>query len=224
MTSKVSRVIILAAGRGHQLDGINKILIKHPKTGMTIIDHAIEAFNGKIITVVVGFRAIQIMQKYPQLDYVINDDWALSNNAMSLGLALSEEPTYVISGDIFIDQDLIRELDECGSNIALTEFRENRTLTAIHCVLRGNMSIAEVYQGAVRDIAHPEAIGLFKISDAQLLKRWKKLCIRHGNLFVAQALPCDGEPVISVPLRNHLFKEINTHADYLRFIKECRSI
>jgi choline kinase len=220
--SKVSRAIILAAGRGHQLDGINKILIRHPVTGKTILDHAISAFTGKKITVVVGFRAVQIMQKYPELDYVINHDWALSNNAMSLGLALDTEPTYVISGDIFIEDDLIRELDECGSNLALTEHRENRTLTAIHCILRKNNTIEEVYQGAVRDMSHPEAIGLFKISDEELLQRWKHLCIRHGNLFVAQTLPCDGMPICSVPIKDHTFKEINTPADYLRFIQECR--
>ena len=199
MKSKIRRVIILAAGRGHQLDGINKILIKHPKTGSTILDHAISAFKEKKIIVVVGFRAIQIMQEYPQLDYVINHDWALSNNAMSLGLALEDEPAYVISGDIFIDEELIRELDEYGPNLALTEKRENRTLTAIHCVLRENESIEEVYQGAVRDVNHPEAVGLFKISDSELLKHWKQLCVRHGNLFIAQTLPCDGTPIYSVP-------------------------
>ena len=220
--SKVSRAIILAAGRGHQLDGINKILIRHPTTGMTILDHTISAFARKKITVVVGFRAISIMQKYPQLDYVINHDWALSNNAMSLGLALDNEPTYVISGDIFIDDNLIRELDECGPNLALTEHRANRMLTAIHCVLREDKTIAEVYQGAVRDMNHPEAIGLFKISDAELLQRWKHLSVRHGNLFVAQTLPFDGIPIDSILLKNHTFKEINTPADYLRFIQECR--
>lgn len=220
--SKVSRAIILAAGRGHQVDGISKVLIRHPVTGMTILDHVISAFHGKKITVVVGFRAIQIMQQYPQLDYVINHEWALSNNAMSLGIALDNEPSYVISGDIFIDSPLISELDECGPNIVLTEQRENRTLTAIHCILRENNTVAEVYQGAVRDINHPEAIGLFKISDAELLKKWKQLCVRHGNLFVAQALPCDGKPIDSVPVKDHTFVEINTPADYLRFIEKTR--
>jgi hypothetical protein len=95
-------------------------------------------------------------------------------------------------------------------------------LTAIHCILRDDNSIAEVYQGAVRDVRHPEAIGLFKISDTELLKKWKKLCIRHGNLFVAQALPCDIKPIDSVPVRDHTFVEINTPADYLRFMQEAR--
>ena len=55
------------------------------------------------ITVVIGFGALQIMESYPDLNYVINDNWATTNNAMSLGLALNQinSPTYVVSGDMF---------------------------------------------------------------------------------------------------------------------------
>lgn len=221
--SSVDRVIVLAAGRGHQLDGATKVLIRHPGTGKTILDHLIEAFAGKRITVVVGFRAIQIMEQYPKLDYVINHEWAVTNNAMSLGLALSDEPSYVTSGDIFFDRPLIEELDQAAPNLALTELRENRTLTAIHCALRDDGSISETYQGPVRDVRHPEAIGLFKITDRELLKRWKHLCIRHGNLFVGQALPCGGAPIFAVPRNDHAFVEINTAADYLRFLEQQRA-
>src|SRR6188474_1009762 len=99
----VNQAIILAAGRGHQVDGMAKVLIRHPTTGRTILEHAVSAFAGKRIVVVVGFRAIQIMESAPGLDYVVNHDWSLTNNAMSLGLALTDEPTYVVSGDIFFD-------------------------------------------------------------------------------------------------------------------------
>jgi choline kinase len=221
--SRVNRAIVLAAGRGHQLDGAAKVLIRHPATGRTILDHLIEAFSGKRIVVVVGFRAIQIMEQYPQLDYVINHDWAVTNNAMSLGLALDGEPSYVTSGDIFFDRALIEELDEAAPNLALTELRDNRTLTAIHCVLRDDGSISETYQGPVKDIRHPEAIGLFKMTDDELLRRWKHLSIRHGNLFVGQTLPCEGAPIAAVPRNQHPFVEINTPADYLRFLEQQRA-
>jgi choline kinase len=217
----VRQAVILAAGRGNQSDGIAKVLIRHPSTGKTILEHAVDAFAGKRVILVVGFRAIQIMEHQPQLDYVINHDWAITNNAMSLGLALTEEPTYVVSGDIFFDRKLIKRLDALEPNLVLTETRENRTLSAIHCVLRKDGSLAETYQGPVRDIMHPEAVGLFKISDKQLLQRWKRLCISHGNLFAGQILPCDGEPIFSVPLAGARFDEINTPTDYMRLIEQC---
>lgn len=219
----VNRAIILAAGRGNQVDGIAKALIRHPVTGRTILDHAIDAFAGKRVVVVVGFRAIQVMEARPDVEYVINHEWAITNNAMSLGLALTEEPTYVVSGDIFFYRSLIEELDTLGPNLALTESRENRAQTAIHCVLREELSIASTYQGAVKDVSHPEAIGLFKISCPNVLRAWKRDSIRHGNLFVGQTLPCDIAPIYATARGGHLFDEINTPTDYLRLIQRSRA-
>jgi choline kinase len=199
-----------------------KILIRHPRTGRTILEHAADAFAGKRIVVVVGFRAVQIMESAPRLDYVFNNDWSLTNNAMSLGLALEEEPTYVVSGDIFFDRDLVEHLDAAGPDLVLTESRENRALSAVHCALRGDGSVAETYQGPVRDTTHPEAIGLFKVSDRETLRRWKRLCIAHGNLFVGQTLPCDGTRIASSPRGAFEFTEINTPTDYLRLLERNR--
>lgn len=219
----VKQAIILAAGRGHQVDGLAKVLIRHPATGRTILEHAVEAFAGKRVVVVAGFRAVQVMESAPQLDYVVNHDWALTSNAMSLGLALGDEPTYVVSGDIFFDRDLVEHLDALGPNLVLSEARENRTLSAVHCVLRDDQSVAETYQGPVRSAAHPEAIGLFKVSDGDLLRRWKRLCIGHGNLFVGQTLPCDGATIAATPRGDFEFTEINTPMDYLRLMERKRA-
>ena len=218
----VSQAIILAAGRGHQVDGMAKVLIRHPRTGKSILEHAVEAFSGKRIVVVVGYRAIHVMESAPHLNYVVNHDWALTSNAMSLGLALEDEPTYVVSGDIFFGRELVDHLDGLGPNLALTEARENRALSAVHCILRDDQSVAETYQGPIRSIAHPEAVGLFKISDPDLLRRWKRVCTAHGNLFVGQTLPCDGAPISSTAVGDFEFSEINTPVDYLRFLERCR--
>ncbi|MBT5717854.1 MAG: hypothetical protein HOI70_13175, partial [Opitutae bacterium] len=108
-------------------------------------------------------------------------------------------------------------------DLVLTEKRENRTLSAVHCVLGQDERIVETYQGAVKDVEHPEAIGLFKISDYEILRKWKFTSVKHGNLFVAQTLPCDIQPIKSVPRNNHSFVEINTPEDYLRLLEEKRS-
>jgi choline kinase len=217
--SAVERVIILAAGKSLQLDGISKILIRHPADGRTILDWAIEAFAGKRITVVVGFRAIQIMQAYPDLDYIHNPEWALTNNAMSLGLALTEEPAYVVSGDIFIERRLIERLDRDVPDLVLTSRREKRSLSAVHCVLDDAGRVIEPYQGPVRDMAHPESVGLFKVSSPEVLRQWRRRCIEHSNLFAGQLLPCSPPCVQSVPLEDELFFEVNTPTDYMELIR-----
>lgn len=218
-----NRVIVLAAGRGFQLDGISKVLIRHPADGRSILQHIVESFDGKQITVVVGFRAVQVMEEFPGLDYVVNPDWAMTNNAYSLGLALNDQPCYVISGDIFLQKSLIERLDGAAENLILTDSRENRTLTSIHCRLDEHSNIVETYQGPVRSVDDPESVGLIKISDPDLLRRWKLTCLEHGNLHAAQSLSFDATtPIASVPLNDDPFVEVNTTSDYLRLIERCR--
>lgn len=219
----VENAIILAAGRSLQLDGKNKVLIRHPKTRKTILDYAIDAFHGKKITVVIGFGALQIMESYPDLNYVINDNWATTNNAMSLGLALNQinSPTYVVSGDMFFSPKLINEMDHAEGNLVLTHQRHNRMLTSIHCDVNRHGIVEETYLGPIRAAEHPEAMGLFKVSDMALLSQWHKQCLRYGNLYAAQTLPCQKTTALYAhDLGEHAFNEINTLADYWRLMQE----
>lgn len=222
--TKTDQVIILAAGKSLQLDGISKALLRHPVTGKTILDYAIAAFKGKKITVVVGFRAIQIMQAYPQLNFVYNPDWALTNNAMSLALALNDQPTYVLSGDIFLAPELIHRLDNMAADLVLTSAREKRSLTAIHCVMGAGQQIVETYQGPVRSISHPESVGLFKISSPAVLREWQRRCFVHANLFAGQLLPCEQAVIEAAELQDEFYFEINTPTDYMQLIAESRGL
>ena len=217
----VERAIILAAGHEVHLDGMCKSMLRHPATGKTIIQSAVEAFEGKHVSVVVGYKATEIMQSYPQLDYIYNPDWAISNNALSLSLALDERPTYVVSGDIFFGKSLIMELDQVAPNVVLCEARENRSLTAVHCMFEDQV-LVETYHGPVRDHDHPEAIGLFKVSSAPVLSLWKRHCQRHSNLFVGETLPCELAQIHRHDVGKHAFCEINTHNDYLNLLRETK--
>jgi choline kinase len=214
------RVIVLAAGQGYQLDGLNKCLIKDPADGRSILEKVVLAFPGAKITVVVGYRAVAIMQAHPQLDYVYNRDWAVTNNSYSLALALgSDEPCYVLSSDLVFEPALIRAMQAGPDNAVLTECRENRVLSAVNCAVDGTR-ITELYQGPLRRVSDPEAIGIYKISDARLVRAWRQNCLQHGNLFVGQNLPVHGDypKVETIALGQHRFWEINTPLDYLRLL------
>lgn len=216
------RAIILAAGQGTVLDGIVKCLIRSPKSGKSILEQQIEAFQGCKITVVVGYRAVEIMQLYPNLDYIYNPNWTLTNNAYSLGLALDESPCFVVSGDLMFKRTLIEDLKSLSPDIALVSPRENRTLSAINCMMTDNR-IMETYVGPLKEANHPEAVGLFKMSTLSLLRAWKENCLKHGNLFVGQTLPLGSS---QPPVHPHIlsssefFYEINTVFDYMRLLKE----
>ena len=110
------KAIILAAGQSVHLDGYHQLLVRDPKTENTILDGYIDIFGEKNITVIVGFRAIEIISKYPNLNYIYNKDWAVTNNSGSLGLIDNAEPGYVLSSDFFISLDLIDHMEQEGGN------------------------------------------------------------------------------------------------------------
>lgn len=219
------RVIILAAGQGFLLDGMVKCLVRAPHDGRPLLERAAEAFAGHKITVVVGYRAVAVMEAFPDLDYVYNPDWATTNNSHSLGLALNDEPAYVLSSDLVFEPGLIRELDAGAADLVLTERRENRILTSVNCALEGDR-VREFYVGPLRSPNDPEAVGLFKISDRTLLRQWKRNCLKHGNLFVGQNLPVGASEadIRAHDLGAHLFYEINSPADYLRALRTHRTV
>ncbi len=217
------RVIILAAGQGFGLDGMVKSLVRAPHDGRRLLERMVDAFKAHEITVVVGYRAVAIMEAFPELNYVYNADWATTNNSYSLGLALNEQPCYVVSTDLVFEPALVAELDCAAPNLAVTRCHENRIPTSVQCLLDGNR-IVEFYVGPLRHPGDPEAIGMFKISDPALLRAWRRNCLKHGNYFAAQNLPV-GEiaPIVAHDVGQHPFYEINNPVDYLRALRARRS-
>ena len=213
------RTIILAAGQGFQLDGCVKLLIRDPQSGNRIIDQYIKLFKRSNLTVVVGYKAIEIIQRYPDLTYVYNSEWKITNNSYSLGLALNGDPCYVLSSDLFVSQETIKILKDAKPNCILTENKENRELNSLNCMIKNDNQIAEIYQGPRRNIQDPEAIGIYKISDKNILESWKINCLRYGNLFAGQNLRFDLSFVYSVDKGSYAFNEINTVYDYINLIE-----
>ncbi len=215
------KVIILAAGQGFELDGYNKILIRDPLTGERIMDHYIRIFKGYDITVVVGYRAINIMNRYPAVRYIYNAQWRLANNSYSLALALDDEPCFVLSSDFIFDPRIVEVMEHAAPNCILTYHRENRILTSLNCAVAKDGRIKEMYQGEVRERTDPEAAGIYKITDRKILRDWKTRCLQHSNLFAGQNLDFITFPIFSVDKGDMRFDEINTPLDYMELLKRC---
>lgn len=216
------RLIILAAGQGLQLDGYNKVLIRDPKTGLTVLDTFLKHFEGAKVTVVVGYRSINVMSRYPKLHYVYNSNWAHTNNSYSLGLALTDEPCIVASSDLFIDEKTVQRLEAGPENCILTENRANRTLSSLNCSLGERGELLELYQGNPRKPTDPEAVGIYKISDKQMLRTWKRNCLQYTNLFAGQNLPLDpaGQSVFSLDVADGRVEEVNNPLDYINLLEK----
>jgi choline kinase len=213
------RTIILAGGQGFQLDGYNKLLLRDPGSGEILIDKYMRLFAKTSITIVLGYKAVEVMQRYPDLHYLYNSDWKVTNNSYSLALALNEEPCYVLSCDLLFNEDVLLKLSEAGPNCILTKNTDNRQLNALNCSIQDDKVIDGIYQGDLRTVNHPEAIGVYKLCDKELLRKWKKKCITHSNLFTGQNLPFSETSIYSVDVGNSWFEEVNTVIDYMRILE-----
>ena len=115
---RVTRAVILAAGRGTRLAPLTDTLPKPlvPVNGRSIIATILDALNAAGIssmTIVRGYRgeAFDVLRTgYPNLSFIDNPDWATSNNISSIALAgraglLAD--SYVIEGDLYVTNPTI---------------------------------------------------------------------------------------------------------------------
>jgi choline kinase len=218
---RAERAIVLAAGEGLSLDGFAKALIRHPATGERVLDHYCELLEDLEITVVVGYRAIEVLHTFPDLHYVHNANWRLTGNAYSLGLALDDRPCLVLSADFFMDPAVIGKMQDAADNAVLSTTRGNRTMSATNLVVDGAGRITEVYQGAVKSDRDPEAPGIFKICDRELLRAWKRACLDAPSMFALRCLPLE-PAIMAVPLGDLELSEINTPLDYIALMERTR--
>lgn len=217
------RVIVLAAGEGFQLDGFNKLLIKHPVSGEPIIEHYQRLFHGYEMTVVVGFRALAVMHEYPALKYIYCADWRLNKNAYSLALALDERPSIVLSSDFFLSHRLVEAIKSGPPDCVLAMHRENRSEGALNLSVDGGL-VTGVYQGSPRSALDPEAPGVFKASSPALLRQWRRRCYEHPNRFCLETLPLQEKqaPVQALNFDGDGLSEVNSPQDYINLAERLR--
>jgi choline kinase len=111
------KAVILGAGCGHRLGrNIPKPMVMLRKN-VTILDlqlkNLAEIIHINDVVVVVGFLRQIIERRYPELTYVYNDDYAITNTATSLLIGLQEirnEDVLWLNGDLVFDPKVLTPL------------------------------------------------------------------------------------------------------------------
>ena len=122
------KVIILAAGMGTRLGNLIPKPLTALKNEKTILDYQIsnitKFFDLHDILIVVGYKHHLIMEKFPQLIYIYNHEYAQTNTAKSLLYALNkikDEDILWLNGDVVFDGELIKLLLECKDSCCLVD-------------------------------------------------------------------------------------------------------
>jgi len=170
------KVVILAAGFGMRLENpIPKTLTKiHNKT---ILEKQLENIKKYIdihdILIVVGFKKEMIMEAFPNLLFVYNNNFHSTNTAKSLLLALNKikkEDVLWLNGDIVFDEEIIKGIIELNKNCMVTN-TSNTQDEEVKYILDENGFIAKVSKNLPESKGEALGINFIKAQDLELFKK-----------------------------------------------------
>jgi choline kinase len=126
-------VIILAAGRGSRLGGAVPKALAEVAPGLSILGNQVKVLSRLLgkhrICVVVGHEAMQVVAAHPDLMYVHNTRYAVTNTAKSLLCALPkfDDDVMWINGDLYFEEPAVRRLMEQQAEFSRTLVDHSRT-------------------------------------------------------------------------------------------------
>jgi len=121
------KAVILAAGMGKRLGSLTPKPLTSLTDERTIMDFQVEhlsnAVGEKNIIVVVGFKKEMIMERFPGLSYVYNDDFAQTNTSKSLlmGLRGIDDDVIWVNGDVYFEPEVLGLLLETEYSCCLVD-------------------------------------------------------------------------------------------------------
>jgi choline kinase len=210
------KIIILAAGAGTRLGETRPKPLTPLYDGVSILGHQIEALTKRVdihdIFVVVGFKKEMVMEAFPDLLYVYNERYHVTNTSKSLLAGLRKvkgSDVIWLNGDVVLDDEALARIEafpgSCmGVNVAEVDGE------AVKYRLRENGALWEVSKEV--EAALGEALGINKVSAAHLTAFIDNLEICNDDDYFEKALEMmckDGVPILPVDLSNLLCLEVD---------------
>ncbi len=206
------RAILLNAGRGRRVGCGNKCLLR---TGAgTILDRQLGALkrNGICdVIVVVGHDMAKIQSRYPQLQYVENPLYRVTNTAYSLMMALRSDrrAAFVVNGDTMFSDATIAAMMPYDDAAAIRN-TPHCPVSEISVKLE-NGDIVKIGRGVDRDF---ESVGIHKFSASTCERLFRALSRSDFNTFFPEVV----DDILPFGFRGVFVDdvyEVDTRQDYL---------
>ena len=214
--SSCKSLLILAAGRGIGLDGFHKLNLVAPSTGETILARYRRQLS-EDITVVVGYRAPELMARYPYLSYRYNHHWFETGSAFSAAVGLEKVPVVLVPSDLFLDEAAAETVRTAIGNVIFTCDTENRSMNAVN-VCAEDDSITEIYTGPKRRGDDAEFKGIVRIEDVELLDMLAQSCEANPSSPFSDCLAIHKAAFRVVDIGG-VVNEINAVEEYMEFFQ-----
>ena len=218
--SFANSLLILSAGRGIGLDGFHKLNLVAPSSGETILDRYRRQLSTDI-SIVVGYRAPELMSLYPKFQYYYNYNWFEAGSAFSAAIGLKKVPVIVLPSDLFLDEAAAEVVGSATGNIIFTSNTENRSTSAIN-VSADKGTVHEIYNGPKRRGDDVEFKGIVLIQDFELLTALVASCEDNPSMAFSDCLGMHKEAFRAVDTGG-LVTEINAVEDYMEFFDKDMS-
>lgn len=223
------RAIILGAGSGSRLGGYNKLLIKD-KNGCFILGRMMNDLN-RIgiydITVVVGYKAIDVMGRYPHFKYIINPIFDVTNSAYSTALAFQNDnsPAILVYGENIYPRGNPFESMNKKEDLMLVSSQTIADQHATGPIFDENNYVVGMREGLG---AVPESIGVFTFYNRYIIKGLIDFGLKLKDKYMAWALHealglieptannLVGMRAVDYPYRKFEFDTPQDYLDYLR--------
>ena len=182
MTEKKLKIIILAAGIGSRLGNHYPKALTRLSNDKTMMQCQIESLLNYVtindIHVVVGYKKNLIMDEFPNLIFLYNNDYDNTNTSKSLLLGLQkvcENDVLWLNGDVVFETTILQDIINFEKSCMAVN-TANVGEEEIKYTLNESGTIAEVSKTVVDSLG--EAIGIYKIiaKDIQLLINELKSC------------------------------------------------
>lgn len=215
--SSDSKLLILSAGRGVGLDGFHKLKLVSAQTNETILQRYIRQLSANI-TIVVGYRAPEIMAENPGLTYRYNYNWFETGSAFSAHLGLSTVPVIIVPSDLFICDVAAQQIMQAEDNVIFTLDTENRGVNAINVSENGGF-VSDMYLGPKRSGADDEFCGIVRIKDLDLLSAISQECEKNSSAAFSDCVATHKDKFRVIQLQGSV-REINTVEDYVSYFED----
>ena len=213
-------LLILSAGRGIGLDGFHKLNLVAPSTEETILARYRRQLS-EDATIVVGYRAPELMARYPCLDYVYNYNWFETGSAFSAAVGLRKGPVIVLPSDLFLEEAAAETIRTATGNVIFTSSTENRLKKAANVSTEGN-AVTDIYNGPKRHGDDAEFKGIVRIEDSDLRKVLVASCEANPSAAFSDCLAMHKEAFRAVDTGGDVV-EINAVEEYMEFFEKDRA-
>jgi len=218
------KVIILAAGKGSRFEDH-----PGPKTllslanGMTVLGQQLENIAQYIhldhVMIVVGYQKEQIQERYSNLNFVENPNYATTNTSKSLLLALDQiekDDVLWLNGDVVFHPSVLHRLvafDKTAMVVNTDQVEEEEIKYMTDGVGRITQ-ISKTFPDPEQAKGEALGINLFKADHIEALKKHLEKCA-PDDYFEQGVQNCidDGIEVLTVPVENTSAVEIDFPED-----------